>query len=211
MAQIHNSIKHATGILNAYRISAGLSGEAGGVERLGETLSPTIDQWSRDEWAILRGELLWGAFAFVANVAAEFGFIGVGNNSTNQLLTVDGVTARGGTVVQLFHVPRATVAATGAATSTAVARDQRATGSGVQVLQRVAPIEVWTGTDLAALAGFLLEETNPITQDYRKFESGSWIVRPGGVLIAQAGTVNISIGVNFWGRLRPTLPGELPA
>jgi len=51
----------------------GLSDPTGGVERLGETLTPVVDLWSRPEWALLRDER-WGAGTAV-EVAGGVGIV----------------------------------------------------------------------------------------------------------------------------------------
>lgn len=48
-------------LLRAYVLAAGLAENEAGVERLGETLTPTLNIWERPEWALLRGETLWVA------------------------------------------------------------------------------------------------------------------------------------------------------
>jgi hypothetical protein len=76
MGSIHNELRRgpwsraATAILGDTR-------EGSGIERLGESMTPSLDLWSpaRPDWAIYRGEQLVYLHDLQAAVAAEFGCI----------------------------------------------------------------------------------------------------------------------------------------
>lgn len=65
MGHVHNSLDRATDLTRGIRRAVGMVGPDGGVERLGETLTPIMDVWSRPEWNALRGDWLQWCFAAV--------------------------------------------------------------------------------------------------------------------------------------------------
>lgn len=71
MGHVHNAIDRATDLIRGYRRALGILSPDGGLERFGETLTPTIDLWSDPRWASLMGDKLQFG---VATAAANAGF-----------------------------------------------------------------------------------------------------------------------------------------
>lgn len=71
---IHNAITKFAQLADSYRRALGESQGFSGLERASETLQPTLDLWSRPEWAWLRGEILAFGQQSVAAVVGQAGF-----------------------------------------------------------------------------------------------------------------------------------------
>lgn len=56
MASEHNAINQGTNLLRSFPPAVGLSPDESGVSRLGETLTPVINVWTRPDLAFLRGD-----------------------------------------------------------------------------------------------------------------------------------------------------------
>lgn len=208
MADIHNALRRSQ-LSSALKNFLGDTRGESGLERYGETLTPTVDMWEDGERNILRDELLFFSFTFQAAVAAEFGAVGIGLPvASKDLLIIRGASGRGATTLQAGQTTRAIAAGTLNLASNARNSDQRAAASGFVALNLGNRVESWTGSDPAALIS-IGEEVNALTQAYEPFRSAPWIVKPGGVFLIQAGTVNVAIGVNIWGRVRAAKTGEL--
>lgn len=206
----HNQINYGGPIVDAIALATGLDASQGGVERTGETLTPTLDIWSLPEWAILRDECLGAFFNSAGAIAAEFSFIGIGlpSNSTN-ILIVDRIGVRGAMAINIGHQARSVVAATGTLVGTARARDQRFSSNQGNFENRAPPVETWSGSDPGSITGSQFEEVVATAAQYFECLNLPVVVKPGGVFVVQGGTVNVSIQVNFRFRLRAALPGEL--
>lgn len=127
---IHNELGQMPELLRAYVVSAGLKENEEGVARLGETLTPVMDIWSRPEWALLRGETPWAARTFVAAG-------GAGNNAgaaicnpanSGIVIVVEAAVANAGAAAQQLSINLYTDAAVLAVLGTnfaASTRDRR--------------------------------------------------------------------------------------
>lgn len=79
MPHVHNALHHLTRVQGAYRAALGEGDPAfNGLERAGETITPTLDLWALPEWALLRGEVLYQRSVAVGALA--------GNYSTQELV-----------------------------------------------------------------------------------------------------------------------------
>lgn len=82
MGQQHNELHGAGTIQRAVVEAVGGAGHELGLERLGETLQPIIDIWSRPEWSILRQEHLGlGETEVAAGGAGNRSIVSVRNTS----------------------------------------------------------------------------------------------------------------------------------
>lgn len=94
MPAIHNQLSRGNWS-DAVKRALGVPKDAGGIERYGETLTPTIDLWERPEWAFLRSEALCGLTGTVAaGGATTLAAASLINPSgSNLIVTIDSITA----------------------------------------------------------------------------------------------------------------------
>lgn len=204
---IHNQLQHGAELQNGIASAVGLSREAEGVVRLGETIDPTIDPWSQPEWAFLRSERLGAGRGFAAAVAAEFGIVCLGNAAGSGNIVVveacSGVVGAGTATLQLEVVADTVVAATLSAAAFFVSGRDRRFGS------TVGRTFLKTGTDPVATFGVQLEHQNTVNTAMVDFKCVPIVLKPGDDLIVIAQTVNITLDVNFKWRERKAFTGEL--
>jgi len=88
MGDVPNELRRAGRITTAFLNALGMT--EGYVDRLGDTLTPTIDVWERPEWAHLRGEHRYSRNVTSAAVVARFSSIQLINPAgSGQLIVVD--------------------------------------------------------------------------------------------------------------------------
>lgn len=205
MGDIHNELKRGPWG-PALASVVGLSRDAAGLERLGETLTPNLDLWSGDrpDWAIERREHLVQLHGFQAAVAAELSAI-VFDASTdpNTILIIDELYISGALQVLIGFDARPA----GAVESTLKDfRDHRVRAGAAA--NRRPRSRVWTDSNAAtALTGPYMRFTgNAAGTNLLKVP---WVVLGDNLsLIVEHGTVNTALLVTAIGRERQLLPSE---
>lgn len=209
MAQLHNAIRRFGSLIAGVRRMVGGSADVQ-LERLGETLTPILNPWGLPEWAYPRGEFLLLATRNAGATAAEYSGIAIVNPAGSQcLLVIDAVKGRcdtGNIALTLTYATEASIAATLATSTFAVARDTR-TAKGASTARNLGPV-MYVGTDPV---GWLneLEELFVNATTYSAAISPPYIIRPGVGLVLSGKTVNTAMRGCFVGRWRAALPGEL--
>lgn len=212
MPLLHNGLFRGTWN-DALKRALGVTKDPGGLERFGETLTPSINLWERPEWAFLRQEFLWAARISQAAVAAE-GSMGAIINpiGSNQILVVERVRACNGTAagnVVLGFATEAQLLATLVA-SLLTGRDSR--------LGRNVPLSPFNTLNAQSATGSdptipfqtpALDHVVTAAVEMQEFSSPPFVIKPGVGLYVQCGTVNQILQASFSGYLRQSLPGEL--
>lgn len=177
-----------------------------GLERYGETLTPTLDLWDLPEWAYLRREVLFGWEGSPAAVAGEFSGAALVNPAgSGTIVVVERIHAHAGATfaTYLSYVTEAVVTATFAAGALPVLRDSR----NLNVPGRA---RFFTGSDPGFLATRQLENIFVAANTLTPFSTGlPFVLTPGYGLVVQAGAVNNAFAVSFGYRERTAFPGEL--
>lgn len=207
MGSVHNELTGRAGFISrAIRNALQIDDGGIGIERLSETLTPTINLWERPEWALLRGERIWGVAPSAPAVAGQFSQVGISNpNNSGLIVVVQGIGGMNMTgVPEIIEVMLgANVAFT--STSTPNSRDSRvALLTGVQCTSFVnqAAARIGSGALIAQLAingGTYSEYHFPI------------VLSPGFFVAAGPSTVNRLAALTFFGYERPAFAGELTA
>lgn len=196
---IHNELRYAVDIQRAHRIAFGEPG-AWGIERLGETLTPTVDLWTRPEWALLRTEVLWGtSTSQVAGAAGTFAKCGVHNPAGSRGICVvmhhviTGVGVAAGISLELED---AILANQGAA----IPLDRRLTGTTGVISMAEASAGAASANVVCTVSG--IPGGNVIVE---------WpvILPPGRGLRWRNSDDAAELSVSFRGYLRQGYPGEL--
>lgn len=209
MAQIHNAIKYGTDFLRAFARAVGLDEQEGGVERLGETLTPIMDLWSQPEWRFLfRDRIMGGAFdvtSAVTDVPSTMLFNPEGSGVLGVMTRLQFQNVTIATTFSLAFV-RAAVAPAGFVAVNSGPLDTRdpqliaASASQLRVLQ---------DSEVAGTTGGLNFDTISMVIGQRHQDVEPVVLAPGtGVLLTgQANAVNTIRGSWRW-RERRFLPGE---
>jgi hypothetical protein len=199
VAHIHNAIHRFTGLLSAYRKALGEASEAfSGIERGGETLTPTIDLWSLPEWKLPRGEILYSRHVTSPGVALRFSSVELVNPVGSRVIAVCSVLLMdGGTNVQLAVENGVALGVT--ATTRGAPNDARHPG----IAAASSKCTVVTG-DLAA--GIAVPQFNLI-QDMQL--DVPWILIPGSKLFGIASTVATGFDFSLVWSERELQDGEL--
>lgn len=214
--KLHNAITRGNWA-DALKRALGVTKSEGGLERYGETLTPTIDLWSLPEWAQLRDEQLWAFNQTVGPVAAEQAGVAVVNPAgSNRIVVVtagaSGVSTAGGQVAVSLTTEAVVTASyalfAGGGLSMPI-RDVR--NSQVATALRMALPQFWTGTTAGALITFNLRTdlTRHPVNDLQKWTSLPVVLTPGFALIAESVTNNDTVTVTMAGTVRHALLGEL--
>jgi len=205
---IHNALSRAGAIQSGLRAAVGMKEAEDGVERLGETLTPVIDLWSREEWAVLRNSRLCGLHVVQAAVAVQFSMAALRNPvDSNRLLIVQRIGFDAGADMTCF-LEMATVAevdATLGTLTTGSVRDRRRSSSFFSVAR------VATGSDLlnSVNAGAFVIDRMATTTDHFFRIALPVILPPGQAVNIVGTTVNTALVAIFAWEERALLPGEL--
>lgn len=210
---IHNQLSRGP-FGRALKDALGDSKSEGGLERFGETMQPIIDLWSRPEFELLRGELLWSISLVKAADAANSGVVGIMLPQASKLIcTIERISGRNSTAAAaaliLSGLDRTTIAALGGFVlqSPPFFRDARA--SAVPFAQQ-APVEAFTAlTGLITLNGTMENIIMPAAVENKEFLTTPYVLRAGSAIFVQGGAINQQIVVSFAGRVRTALPTEL--
>lgn len=203
MAEEHNAIKYGVTISQAAAIASGGAYSDVGVSRLSETLTPTMDLWSRREWELLRGEIMFGRALTSPVVAARFSSIELVNPAGNtKLCVVRGIVRFGGAAGIDFSVDSG--AALGVTTTNrGVALDRR-----FPQLGETSTCTLVIG-DLAAGAANVQWSTS--TSVPASTVPLPWVLPPGSKLFMVSDTAATAIFLNIFFSERSPFPGELQA
>ena len=197
---IYNELKRHVPLLTAYAKLLGEDdAETGRIERLGETLTPILDVWSRDEMSALHGEALWWVRQTVAAVAATNSAIGVFVPAgANVICTVEGWIADASSA-QVGSLLQATAVAND--TRPVDARDRRYGSS-----QSIPIVHMFSGA-LAVPANTISwgsgVTVNTLIQGVR------CVVTPGNNFVIVNPAVNAALNASIYGRVRRAFIGEL--
>ena len=205
MGQVHNGLERAGHLTQALKDALNAADSEGGLERFGETMTPTINLWDLPEWAFLRGERLCADTRLVAAIAAEVGVSALINPAGSQVLAIVEAAAIDIAVVMTGSIGFAnegTIVATLGPPSAGDVRDLRwiptnSTRCGIAV-----------GTDPAQV-GSLIEQRRSSGAGVIDFQCFPFVLAPGFGLIVQGQTVNQAFNVNYKWRERPVFSGEL--
>jgi hypothetical protein len=202
MSSLHNALPDPQLSLSIRRWFGGDSKLQ--IERVSETLQPTIDMWSHPECEHLRGGKLWALGTEVGATAGEFSAVGLYvQATTNLIVVVQSIDYLGFGAAQRVELQLATGAAIGATLGTAVtelARDRRS--GAPEVVARV-------GTDPVATLGTTVEFGFSSITEVQSFRNLPIVLTPGFGLIVTNTTVNTALLVNMSGSERVPRPGEL--
>jgi hypothetical protein len=203
MAGIHNELKRATDLLRGFRRAVGIV-DAGGVERLGETLTPVLDVWARPECSILRGEEMWAGSITAGPVAGQYSCAALSPpTSGNRIIIVDAYIIRAATSATIRVGVDAREAGLSAAAATYSIRDDRITTQVPSALlyggtagAPTSPAGYWQ--DYSISTGAYVRPEFPI------------VLLPGGrsLCFRYDGAVNLAFYVGCIWRERQLIPGE---
>jgi len=202
MGQTHNELRR--GDLSRALKNLLADSRGGGLERYGETLTPVIDMWSRPEFALLRGEALFGEIEPVPAVVGELGMAGIVVPAASGMLAVVFAAVRSGSAAAWQF---------GLATEVAVLATLTVGPQVQNVDGRRGPIAVnpATGSDPASIyttvAAYQLN--TPAASDQDRVFAGPLIVRPGQAAIVLGTTANTAGTCQFSGYVRRAYPTEL--
>jgi hypothetical protein len=203
---LHNELRRAGQFQRGFLLALGITDSDSGVERLGETLTPIIDLWSRPEWHFVRDERITGFTLVSIAVAAEFtGQAIVNPAGSNRLVVVELAAYRAELAfdVALQVVTEAQATVTYTVANSLRPLDTRWPGvSGVITLR--------DGSDAAAtLGGTNIDFTFPPSTLGRQFVNLPVVLSPGFGLAMIGQTVNTAFRGIWRIRDRLALPGEL--
>lgn len=203
--QVHNALTR--GLLSSAltRAVGDVEGE-NGLERYGETLTPTLDLWRQPEWAYLRKERLISAWVSPNAVAGENGALSIVNPvGSGNIVVVKSIRAIT-TVASFFFVsfPMAAAAAIGAVVTTKGNLDSRWGALNVPQTQ------FFQGTTAAPPgppANIIVGDV--IANTVLELLAQPLVLAPGAAAIAWCNTVNQQVWFTANGLERKAFPGEL--
>jgi len=202
MAEEHNALKYGPVISKAGSIAAGGGYGDVGISRLGETLQPVIDLWSRPEWALLRSEILFARFADSAAVAARFSSIEFVNPAGSQIVAVVSFVLP--TTASEMNLDAGTAIAANPLVTRGRARDSRYRQLGDSSI-----CTITTGDLAAGLVG-PQRRFNGVTGGDLVDRQG-WVITPGQKLFIIGTAVLTQVTANLGWSERAAFPGELQA
>jgi len=208
MSSLHNALDYGPELGRAVNRVTGLGSLEEGMVRLGETLTPVINQWDLPEAAFLRGETLCAYVRLAPAVAAQQSGIALGNPAgSGQLVVVRSVStwSTAGVHQMWMHVDAALITDL-SSSSQGTRRDRR--GSGTPTTSRAV---VRYGAAVAIVAGSQLEDTTQaVALTVNFFRHVPVILAPGDALAVWNTTLATDTRGQFLWTERPARPGELP-
>lgn len=206
--QVHNQLR-AGQLSGALTRALGDTRGDGGIERYGETLTPTMNLWSQPEWNYLRRDYLVSKFITSPAVAGEFSGIALVNPAgSGSIAVIEKALVWGGTTGQVVYMNRgvagiwtATYAGTG---GRGISRDSR-------IAYNVAPgfSDIYIGSDAGALGstvGIAHFVTNMATDQVCGLP---YVLTPGEGIAWVGNTVNVVLYLVLTWRERMAFRGEL--
>lgn len=209
MGAIHNELRRSN-LGAALTRALGLTRGVEGLERVGETLTPTMDLWSQPEWAYLRKVRLLAYTAGITATVGEYSGLAIVNPTGSGIIAVVDaarIQMSGQVISYLAFATEAAIAATYALIGVpGLPRDLRwgpyTTASGT--------VMAYQGSDAASwpnqLEGAYPGPANGMTEHRCGLP---FVLTPGWGLILQGGTVNTAIRAGFNWTERRALLGEL--
>lgn len=205
MSSIHNALQR--GIINdALKRATGLTKSGSAIERMGETLTPIIDLWSRPEWSVLNGEGLMGANIVQPVVAGQLSFICLGNpTGSGMIVVVTRISARDQTLTDDFIIGIAGDPPAGVVASAPwVSRDRRFRGGNT-----FGRAQIRRGSNVASIGFQINERTRLLTTQHTELISPPYTLRPGDCVVIEDTVAAEVFDANFEGYERQAYPGEL--
>lgn len=201
MSDQHNALHRCTELLQGFKRGLGMDRDADGVERVGETLTPVWDIWSKPEFARLRGEHLGAASLLVTGIALTRTIHGIRNISTPDDQWI--VTVEPGTLYLVAGgVAYGAISTTDIADNTGfISRDGRRSQAPAMVRLRAENIAIPAGIT----AGQCFVGLNPYTVLEVKQEV---ILRCGQAMYFYSDTDAITCTLSAYVRSRKLYPGE---
>lgn len=208
---IHNEIRRGTLSAALTRAVAAMRG-GGGLERFGETLTPTIDLWGLPEWAYLRQETL-GVVMRVAIAGANNSAVALANPLTSRsLVVVEEVTVlpTAQLTIDLYSATDSTAALP--SSQLAWRRDQRqANDDGTSAFLTTRTIARYSDGTIAVIPpdwNVVLERiVCPVTGG-RSVTCVPHVLAPGRMLVVYHPTAANALTVNFKFRERANIDDE---
>lgn len=206
--QVHNALTRGSLSSALTRAVGDVEGD-NGLERYGETLTPTLNLWAQVEWAYLRREIVAAFSKTQAAVAGELGAIALVNpTGSGKLYVVEAIKAFTDATMQfsvdiaLEGVITATLGAVSVPSSVDTRWRDRVTGA-----DQTTGV-VYGGSDPAGIAGQVERFVAP-SNDYGFALSTPFVLQPGWGVAVVGNTVNRLIEVAMRYRERRVFPGEL--
>lgn len=196
----HNQLSFATALSRAAALASGIGEEQPGMTRLGETLQPVLDLWSRPEWALIRGENGFARNVTSVAVAARFSTIELTLATTVRVMAVVRLLSAATTAIQA-QIDSGVAVAANPVTSRGLPLDDR-----FPVAGQVSQLLITTG-DTAAGAN-LPQVEYPSLAFPQPDEQWAWVLVPGSRLFLASTAVNTTIAANLIWYERQLLPGE---
>lgn len=201
---IHNELRRASDLQRGVKIFSGLDSAEGGIERLGETLTPVLDPWSRPEIAYLRRERLAAGWTYVAaGGAGNISAASLGNpDPTRFMMVIEeiiiNVTTTGSvylcnTGLQLVNIITTKGSRDGRWSPTAAGDVPNA------VVSNKNNDATTPGNAIAAV---------PITANQPFVWRQPWVLGRNGIMTVRSATANVAMTVSWCWRERTLIPGE---
>lgn len=208
MGVIHNALQR-THLSSALTRILGATKGSSGIERYGETLTPTLDLWSRPEWAYPRKEWLVALAVSGGPVAGEYTIAALVNPAGSNVLAVIERVEMWASAQAFLWAARAldTVAtATLGLVGRGIARDARNTG-GTLLPGRC---NVYVGTDAAAVGTEFYAGSTPAGGgNFGSCNAVPLVLSPGQAFLFRSGTANVANTFSLSWREVLAQPGEL--
>lgn len=199
----HNALKYGVNLTRALERLVGLDDHEQGTTRLGETLTPVIDAWSRPEFALPRLEILYcRAPATVPAVAARNSILSFVNPVGSGIIAVVlGWVTYTGSVLDVQTGTGGSIAAN-QVTSLGVAQDSRLAQHGETSI-----CQLITGDVAAGVAITQWTDVGSASESMRLLPQ--FIVTPGNKVDWINPTVNTAFRIGLLWSERRGFPGEL--
>jgi hypothetical protein len=200
VGSLHNELRRAGQLQRAALIALGVSDPDAGIERLGETLTPVIDLWSRPEWLGLLGIYRWAGRRASAALAANLSHVGVTNpTASNSIVVVEYAAVDAAATIRHFLEIRP-------------AKTEDLAGN-VFILDGRRPISVAVPRIFDRQQGTsgenAIEDLTVLGNTHGRFQAPPVLLMPGQQLVVSGATTNIAVVAMFGGTVRVALPGEL--
>lgn len=197
MALVHNALNRATELLRGFRAAVGLVDSGYGVERISETLVPTLNIWSGQdspEWFALRGEKRAFGYYDLAALAGNYSMLQI-YNPHQLIVVVDEIRASLKVAGDILLLYTNTQLSAGTSSTHALDRRLNRPATNIRYEQAAALVGTIFGWH-SALAGEEMTIGHRMVLGFNQ-----------GIVIAP-GAVNTRIIANFYWRERAFLPGE---
>lgn len=197
---VHNAIQRANELLRGLKLSFGLDSAAGGVERLGETITPIVDIFARADQCYLRAERLCFGRGTKAAAAGVRSHVQLRNPSVNYVAVVTAIQAHSETAGSVLTLHRYDPACTDLDGELNV-RDGRwgATSPACQIRSQQVAV-------LGSAGGSLIHDY----AEHAHLEV-PFVIAPGIGYLIHPGQDNAHVSVSWYWYERPMLPGEFGA